>query len=135
MDDIQEALTLAQQQGILPPVHIACILAGEGTGQFSSDHPPKERKKMVPLSVALDYVGTILEELWHETLRLKVEIKEYNKLCNSMENEIDSLLQASYVLPPAPSNDVKQVNSRFNIDELFTKVKLEESDPMAAWNV
>ena len=132
MDDIQEALTLARRQGVLPPVRIARILAGEGTGQFSADHPPKERKKTVPLSVALDYVGTILEESRRETSRLKSEIEEYNELCNSMENEIDSLLRASYALPPAPSDDEKQSNRRFNIDELYTRVKSEETDPSSA---
>ena len=131
MDDIQEALTLARRQGVLPPVRIARILAGEGTGQFSADRPPKEHKKTVPLSVALDYVGTILEESRRETSRLKSEIEEYNELCNSMENEIDSLLRASYVLPPVPNDEAKQVDSRFNIDELYSKVKSEETDSMS----
>lgn len=129
MDDIQEALTLARRQGVLPPVRIARILAGEGTGQFSADRPPKERKKTVPLSVALDYVGTILEESRRETSRLKSEIEEYNELCNSMEYEIDSLLRASYVLPPTSSDETQ--DNRFNIDELYTKVKTDESDGMS----
>jgi len=130
MEDIQEALTLARRQGVLPPVRIARILAGEGTGQFSADHPPKERKRTVPLSVALDYVGTILEESRRETSRLKSEIEEYNELCNGMENEIDSLLRASYVLPPVSSDDVQ--DHRFNIDELYSKVKTDEADSRSA---
>jgi hypothetical protein len=128
LEDIQESLILARRQGVLPPVRIARILAGEGSGQFSSDRPIKERKKTVPLSVALDYVGTVLEKSRKEATRLKSEIEEYNQLCNSMENEIDSLLRASYSLPPSLKGDSKQANdNRLNIDELFTKVKSDET--------
>lgn len=128
MEDIQEALTLARRQGVLPPVRIARILAGEGAGQFSSDRPIKDRKKTVPLSVALDYVGTVLEKSRKEASRLKSEIEEYNQLCNSMENEIDSLLRVSYALPPSAGGDSKQAGSnRLNIDELFTKVKADDT--------
>lgn len=128
LEDIQEALTLARRQGVLPPVRIARILAGEGPGQFSSDRPIKERKKTVPLSVALDYVGTVLEKSRKEASRLKSEIEEYNQLCNSMENEIDSLLRASYAVPlPSGGDDLKAGNYRLNIEELFTKVKSEQA--------
>jgi hypothetical protein len=131
LEDIQEALTLARTQGVLPPVRIARILAGEGTGQFSSDRrqPSKDsaRKKTVPLSVALDYVGAVLEESRKKCSRLKSEIDEYNQLCNSMENEIDSLLRASFALPQQPNDEwPSQLNGRFNIDELYTKVKSDE---------
>lgn len=132
MEDIQEALTLARRQGVLPPVRIARILAGEGSGQFSTidTNTPTptmvvaERTTTIPLSVALDYVGTILEEARHETSRLKAEIEEYNALCNNMEIEIDGLLRSSYVLPP---NNNNSVDRRFNIDELYTRVKADES--------
>jgi hypothetical protein len=74
LSDIQEALSLARRQGVLPPVRIARILAGEGTGQFSSagvaENRPRQRT--VPLSVALDYVGAILDESRKEISRLKV---------------------------------------------------------------
>jgi hypothetical protein len=76
----------------------------------------------VPLSVALDYVGAILDESRKEISRLKVrlkhmnqclstwqhishfanlksEVEEYNQLCNSMETEVESLLKASQSLP------------------------------------
>lgn len=122
LSDIQEALSLAQLQGVLPPVRIARILAGEGTGQFSSagvaENSPRQRT--VPLSVALDYVGAILDESRKEISRLKVrnsciirifrhvdeahsflmksEVEEYNQLCNSMETEVESLLRASQPL-------------------------------------
>ena len=127
MEDIQEALALARRQNVLPPVRIARILAGEGTGPFRADRSNDHNKPTVPLAVALDYVGTILEESRRETSRLKVEIEEYNELCNSMENDIDALLRASYVLPPIV--DGENVNNRFfNIDELYTKVKTDEAD-------
>ena len=71
LDDIQEVLSLAQRQGVLPPVRIARILAGEGTGQFSSSSN-NAPQRTVPLSVALDYVGEILDESRREISRLKV---------------------------------------------------------------
>jgi vacuolar protein sorting-associated protein 11 len=74
LSDIQETLSLARRQGVLPPVRIARILAGEGTGQFSSADAASSssRQRTIPLSVALDYVGAILDESRKEILRLKV---------------------------------------------------------------
>jgi hypothetical protein len=112
------------------PVRIARVLAGEGSGQFTSDRPSKERKKTVPLHVALDYVGSVLEKSRKESFRLRSEIEEYNQLCNTMENEIDSLLRASYVLPTSNSGNgptEAMQNSRLNIDNLLAKVKSEET--------
>lgn len=101
LEDIQEALSLARLQGVLPPVRIARILAGEGTGQFSSPGAAKgvPQQRTVPLSVALDYVGAILDDSRKEIGRLKSEVEEYNQLCNSMEKEVESLLRASHGLP------------------------------------
>jgi hypothetical protein len=116
------------------PVRIARILAGEGSGQFTSDRPSKERKKTVPLHVALDYVGSVLEKCSKESFRLRSEIEEYNQLCNTMENEIDSLLRASYVLPTSNSNNgptETTQNSRLNIDNLLAKVKSDETQMVA----
>jgi hypothetical protein len=133
--DIQEALALAKRQAVLPPVRIARILAGEGTGQFSG--PPAEEVakaadsgSSIPLSVALDYVGTILEESRQEITRLKSEVEDYNELCNSMETEIDSLLRSSHTLPKAPAGGINDVMaSRLNIDEVYWRVlRAEESD-------
>jgi hypothetical protein len=117
---------LAHRQGVLPPVRIARILAGEGTGQFSSASggASSSNQRTVPLSVALDYVGDILDESRKEITRLKVsfliglflgrksvfgshhssvveqsEVEEYNQLCNHMETEVDALLRASLTLP------------------------------------
>jgi hypothetical protein len=74
LHDIQEALSLARRQGVLPPVRIARILAGEGTGQFSSSAIAEDTpgQRTVPLSVALDYVGAVLDESRKEISRLKV---------------------------------------------------------------
>lgn len=123
LDDISEALTLAKRQGVLPPVRVARILAGEGTGQFSSEESggKKTKRRMVPLSVALEYVGTILEESRKEMVRLQSEVEEFNQLCNSMENEIDTLLRASNSLPPA--TDAAAGNSKLNIDEVYSKMR------------
>lgn len=139
MDDIRAGLNLARRQGVLAPIRIARILAGEGSGQFSSDdaaphhgssEAPIHNKKTVPLEVALDYVGTILEESRKESFRLKDEIEEYNALCNTMEQEIDALVRASYNLPP-PSREtdpvVAKATSRLSIDETFTRVRSNES--------
>lgn len=65
---------MAHRQGVLPPVRIARILAGEGTGQFSSASggASSSNQRTVPLSVALDYVGDILDESRKEITRLKV---------------------------------------------------------------
>jgi hypothetical protein len=130
LDDIQEALALARRQGVLPPVRIARILAGEGTGQFSSESAisDAQKRRTVPLSVALDYVGTILEDSRKEISRLKSEVEEYNLLCNTMESEIDSLLRASNALPAVSGETLGQPSSRFNIDELYRKVRAEDSD-------
>jgi len=109
---------------VLPPVRVARILAGEGTGQFSGDAFANQRRT-VPLSVALDYVGNILDESRKEMSRLKSEVEEYNQLCNSMEGEIDSLLRASHVLPPsaeAESASGSVQSSRLNVDEIYCKV-------------
>jgi hypothetical protein len=130
LDDIQEALALARRQGVLPPVRIARILAGEVTGQFSSESAmgDAQKRRTVPLSVALDYVGTILEDSRKEISRLKSEVEEYNLLCNTMESEIDSLLRASNALPAVAGETLGQPSSRFNIDELYWKVRAEDGD-------
>ena len=48
-------------------------------------------------------------------------------MCNSMENEIASLLRVSFGLPPLPDEEsVTLHDSRLNIDELFAKVKSDE---------
>jgi hypothetical protein len=130
LDDIREALALARAQGALPPVRIARILAGEGAGQFSVDSRRNEKKESsqqtVPLSVALDYVGAILDDSRQEISRLKSEVEEYNQLCNTMEAEVNSLLSGQ------ASTEVSKpsATSRMNIEELYSKLKsaLEEGN-------
>ena len=76
LDDIQEALNVARLQGKIAPVRIARILAGEGTEQFSTNLPGgganSGKQQTVPLSVALEYVGAVLDESKKEITRLKV---------------------------------------------------------------
>ncbi|GKY93272.1 hypothetical protein MPSEU_000294700 [Mayamaea pseudoterrestris] len=125
LEDIQEALALAKDQGLLPPVRVARILAGEGTGQFSEKNFNKTlNRQTVPLSVALDYVGSILEDSRKEISRLTSEVEEYNHLCNSMENEIDSLLRISLSLPSSSEGTI----SRLNIDEVYAKVRAGDGE-------
>ena len=51
-------------------------------------------------------------------------------MCNSMENEIASLLRVSFGLPPLPDDETSNLHdSRLNIDELFAKVKSDEGTP------
>ena len=82
------------------------------------------------MSVALDFVGTILEESREEISRLKSEVEDYNELCNSMEIEIDSLLRSSHTLPPTPDGEPNDVMaSRLNIDEVYAKLlRAEEGE-------
>jgi len=66
-------------QGKIAPVRIARILAGEGTEQFSAEISKNDAsqaggQQTVPLSVALEYVGAILDESRTEISRLKVRI-------------------------------------------------------------
>mmetsp|Transcript_26748 Transcript_26748/g.62824 ORF Transcript_26748/g.62824 Transcript_26748/m.62824 type:complete len:1153 (+) Transcript_26748:61-3519(+) len=125
LEDIQETLALARKQGVLPPVRIARILAGEGTGKFSNSDTASARAntRTVPLSVALDYVGDILDESHKEISRLRVEVDEYNQLCNSMEAEINSLLQT--VQPSQTSEEIgDHISPRINIEGMHNKVRL-----------
>lgn len=122
-DDIKEALEMARSQGVLPPVRIARILAGEGPGQFSSNSSRRDPldSHSVPLSVALKYIGGVLDESSQKIYRLKEDLKEYCGACNSMEAEIASLLASS-------SDRHSEEASRLlvpslDIDELCSKVR------------
>jgi len=128
--DIQEALSLARRQGVLPPVRIARILAGEGTSQFKSDLAASmaTQERTVPLSVALDYVGAVLDESRKEITRLKSEVEEYNQVCNRMEAEVESLLRASQAIQTRSEEETSV--SRINVEEMYSKVRmaLDEDD-------
>ena len=76
--DIHEALVLARDHGnSIPPVRVLRILAGEGSGQFSSvdnySNDTYRHRCSVPLSVALDYVGVTLDESSANIERLQVD--------------------------------------------------------------
>jgi len=130
MEDIQEALLMARRQGVLPPVRIARILAGEASGQFSTDYggATDANKGSIPLSVALDYVGSILEESHKEISRLTTEVEEYNAICNSMEKEIESLFRVSNPRASPNTDKGEYESSRMNIDDLYYRVRAEEND-------
>jgi len=120
LDDIREALTLAKTQGVLPPVRVARILAGEGVGKFTVDSEKEidDKKRTVPLSVALDYVGEILDQSRGEISRLKADVEEYNELCNKMEAEVESLLGRQ------PDDILNKQNiSAINIDDLYSRLR------------
>ncbi|GAX22817.1 hypothetical protein FisN_24Lh099 [Fistulifera solaris] len=124
MDDIEETLALARRQRVLPPVRITRILAGESSCQFSTQDKTRTTTKMsIPLSVALDYVGNILDESRREIQRLTSEVEEYNVLCNSMEQEIESLASDMR----SPIDDGKH-SPRMNIEDLYARVRADESE-------
>jgi len=130
LDDIKEALSLARAQGVLPPVRIARILAGDSVGQFSNElslSKRDEKDNCVPLSVALDYIGAILDESSTEISRLKNDVQEYSQMCNSMETEILELLS-----PPAingSANESKKSNlQEINIEEMYSTLMQSSHD-------
>lgn len=129
-DDIQEALALSRRQKSLPPVRITRILAGEPPTQFSSSLPGSaDETKSIPLSIALDYVGSLLEDSHNKATQLEAEIQEYNKLCNSVQDEIDAL---ENVANGESCSDELAIESVFDIDKLFGKTKLEDGQVQPA---
>ena len=78
LDDILEVLSIARMQKQVTPVRITRILAGESTEQFSGDVSSGAMSlggpQTVPLSVALEYVGMILDDSRKEIMRLKVRL-------------------------------------------------------------
>jgi vacuolar protein sorting-associated protein 11 len=107
-------------------VRIARILAGEGTSQFSSGSASNQatQERTVPLSVALDYVGAVLDESRKEITRLKSEVEEYNQICNRMEAEVDSLLRASQPVQSKAGDPT----STINVEDMYTKVRMALDD-------
>ena len=77
LHDIHESLVMAMDHGELPPVRILRILAGERNGMFNCDNRstnPSLNHCGVPLSVAMDYVGAVLDDSSGKIHRLKVSI-------------------------------------------------------------
>jgi vacuolar protein sorting-associated protein 11 len=129
LDDIREALSLARSQGVLPPVRIARILAGEGTGQFSVDHSSTDKdKRTVPLSVALDYVGDILDESRGEICRLTAEVEEYAELCNSLQSEVETLLRGQAGEDTTAKVIHADDDTKIDIDELYSRLQATLDD-------
>ena len=118
LDDIREALDLAKAQDVLPAVRIARILSGEGTGQFSETKSNEESSKGVPLFVALDYIGSMLDESSKEIIRLKREIESYSTSCDEMQHEIDVLLQK----PETNSKYDDASHLNIDIDDLYARL-------------
>ena len=114
---------------MLPPVRIARILAGEGTGQFRAssldDGDDDLHQRTIPLAVALDYVGSVLDESRQEISRLKSEVEEYNKLCNNMEAEVENLLRQSQHSVSAEENEAA---AKMNIEEMYAIVRTALDD-------
>jgi len=117
LDDIKEGLSMAQSQGALPPVRVVRILAGIGIGQFTEERKEgiSSSQNGVPLSVALEYIGTVMDEQSQEIDRLKNNIEEYNNMCNEMESEINELLALE-------KNSKSSNTGGINIDEMYTKL-------------
>ena len=117
LDDIKEGLSMAQSQGVLPPVRVVRILAGIGIGQFTEERKEgiSSSQNGVPLSVALEYIGTVMDEQSQEIDRLKNNIEEYNNMCNEMESEINELLALE-------KNSKASNTGGINIDEMYTKL-------------
>lgn len=119
LDDIREGLSMARSQNVLPPVRVARILAGDGIGQFPEQNKGTTisdiEEKGVPLSVALEYIGDILDDSSKIVDRLKNDVEEYDRLCNSMANEISELLSND-----SSARSFKQIGS--DIDEMYTKL-------------
>ena len=68
--DVGESLLLAREHGDIHPVRVLRTLAGESHGRFGSDAGGSGPS--VPLSVALDYVGSVLDDSAGTIDRLKV---------------------------------------------------------------
>lgn len=117
LEDIKEALSMARLQGVLPPVRVTRILAGEGVGQFCSErnYPGTDSNDSVPLSVALDYIGAVLDESSNSVGRLKNEVQEYNSMCTSMESEIKTLLGKT-------AGGAGLIHEDINIDEMYSSL-------------
>ena len=124
-DDIREALNMARAQGVIPPVRIAKILAGEGVGEFSSSIEGTASAEVggVPLSVGLDYIGSMLDESSKEISRLKNDVAEYNQMCISMQAEIDALTRVRGREEEEPKSASSSIRVQgLSISELYDKM-------------
>jgi hypothetical protein len=118
LTDIHEALMIIRDHGELPPVRILRILSGETHGQFSADMKSQlaNNHGSVPLSAAIDYVGSVLDDSSNKIDRLQNKVEEYSRLCNDMEQEINSLLSLD------PSSKRKIGGPNVDIDDIYAKL-------------
>jgi len=117
LTDIHEALMLIRDHGELPPVRILRILSGETHGQFSADIKSLSANQgSVPLSAAIDYVGSVLDDSSNKIDQLQNKVEEYSRLCNDMELEINALL----CLEPATKK--KNVGHNVDIDDIYSRL-------------
>ena len=118
LTDIHEALMLIRDHGELPPVRILRILSGETHGQFSADIKSQAASQgSVPLSAAIDYVGSVLDDSTNKIDQLQNKVEDYSRLCNDMELEINSLLSLE------PSIKKKNVGGpKVDIDDIYSRL-------------
>lgn len=118
LTDIHEALMIIRDHGELPPVRILRILSGETHGQFSADMNSQlaNNQGSVPLSAAIDYVGSVLDDSSNKIDRLQNKVEEYSRLCNDMEQEINSLLSLD------TSSKRKIGGPNVDIDDIYAKL-------------
>ena len=126
LTDIHEALMLIRDHGELPPVRILRILSGETHGQFSADtNSQSANQGSVPLSAAIDYVGSVLDDSSNKIDRLQNKVEEYSRLCNDMELEINTLLS------PGTSKK-KNVGPNVDIDDIYSRLLSLSEGPQPA---
>jgi hypothetical protein len=125
LTDIHEALMLIRDHGELPPVRILRILSGETHGQFSADIKSQSANQgSVPLSAAIDYVGSVLDDSSNKIDRLQNKVEEYSRLCNEMELEINSLLSLE-------TSTKKKVGPNVDIDDIYSRLLSLSEGPQA----
>ena len=134
LTDIHEALMLIRDHGVLPAVRVLRILSGETHGKFSADIKSQQgNQSSVPLSAAIDYVGSVLDESSNKIDRLLIKVEEYNRLCNEMELEINSLLSLNSSTKRkknGPNVDIDDVYSRLLSFSDGSQAQMIESDDL-----
>lgn len=116
LDDVREGLSMALAQGILPPIRIIRILAGNGIGQFTEERKEgsNDESNGVPLSVALDYVSDVMDEQSKKIERLKMNIEDFNNMCNDMEEEINALQSYEKSVKSSEKTSIIDIDGMYN---------------------
>ena len=79
----------------------------------------------MPLSAAIDYVGSVLDDSSNKIDRLQNKVEEYSRLCNDMELEINTLLS------PGTSKK-KNVGPNVDIDDIYSRLLSLSEGPQPA---